>query len=529
MSQPIDHTRRRLIQSLGLGILAAGTFPRLIFATGGGSPRPVSPNFHPDVDVELTARPTDLPLFKGPRTHVWKFFGQVLKGPENCLTPMSGSYLGPLLRFRRGQRVRIRFRNELPEDSVVHWHGLHVPAVMDGHPMYAIGPGETFAYEFEILNRAGTYWYHPHPHWVTAKHVYRGLAGMMLVEDEEEMALGLPSGAYELPIVIQDRSLDRRNQFQYSSHMMTRMRGFLGNRIIINGTANATFSVATRVYRLRVLNGSNSRIYKLGWDDGSPLIVIGNDGGLLERPESRPFVMLAPGERIDVWVDFKGHKLGSERVMRSLPFTTGHGMMGGMGGRMMGGMRGGGMMSGSVLPLGSDYPLFRFRITRQESGDSHLPTRLSSITPLRLGDAANSSKSRTITLSMRHMSALLNGLSYGMDDVAPWERIPLNTLQIIEFDNGFGVGHGMRMPHPMHIHGEPFQIIKRSIHRRFGNAYETVSAGLLDSGWKDTVLVMPGEKVTLLKRFDDFKGRFMYHCHNLEHEDLGMMRDFLVY
>ena len=190
----------------------------------------------------------------------------------------------------------------------------------------------------------------------------------------------------------------------------------------------------------------------------------------------------------------------------------------------------GGMMSGSAIPLGSDYPVLKVHVAREESDESTLPQRLSSITRYRLKDAVNSEQPKSITLSMRHMSALLNGRSYKMNDVAPDEIMALNSLQLIEFDNGFEGGHRMMMvmPHPMHIHGLQFQIVKRSIKPGFEKAYQSVSEGFVDKGWKDVALVMPGEKVTLLKRFDDFKGSFMYQCHNLEHEDLGMMRDFLV-
>jgi FtsP/CotA-like multicopper oxidase with cupredoxin domain len=564
MNEPVDLKRRRLVQLTGLSA-AAATFPQFLFAaTATSPPHQASFDFHPDVDLELTARPAYFPILSGPRTNVWKFYGKLLKGPEGSVQEIPGSFLGPILRLKKGQKVRIRFHNEVPAESVVHWHGLHVPAEMDGHPKYAIKQGETFVYEFEIMNRAGPYWYHPHPHWVTARQVYSGLAGLMLVTDEEEQALNLPSGDYDVPIVLQDRTFDSRNQLSYSDHMMTRMRGFLGDQILINGQAGFTLPVATRAYRLRLLNGSNSRIYKLGWDDGTALTVIGNDGGLLQKPEIRPYIMLAPGERVDLWVNFKGRQVGSELVMRSLPFTVsmhggmmgGGGMMrggerggmmgGGMGGGMMrgggrggmgggmtgrggrGGMMEGGMMSGSAIPLGSDYPVLKVRILREESDDSALPQRLSSITRYRLKDAVNSEQPKTITLSMRRMSALLNGRSYKMNDVAPNEIMALNSLQLIEFDNGFEGGHGMMMPHPMHIHGLQFQIVKRSIKPGFEKAYQSVSEGFVDEGWKDVALVMPGEKVTLLKRFDDFKGSFMYHCHNLEHEDLGMMRDFLV-
>jgi len=153
---------------------------------------------------------------------------------------------------------------------------------------------------------------------------------------------------------------------------------------------------------------------------------------------------------------------------------------------------------------------------------------LTPFTTLGIKDAENAANPKTITLSMRHMSALLNGRSYKMNDIQPDEIIPVNTLQLIEFDNGFSGGTMMDMPHPMHLHGEQFQIVKREINVRSQENYQTVAPGFINSGWKDVVLVMPGEKVTIAKPFSDFKGLFMYHCHNLEHEDMGMMRDFLV-
>ncbi len=546
MNEKLNIQRRRLLQFAGIGFAAAAAHPKLLFARGPRVGDRPSANFHPDVEIELKQEVVRIPILQGPRTRVWKIYGKVLKGPEGTVDNITGTYLGPTLHLQKGQKVRIIMRNNLPAESILHWHGLHVPAEMDGNPMYAIGAGESFYYEFEVLNRAGTYWYHAHTHSVTAKQVYSGLAGLLMVSDAEEQALGLPSGEYDVPIVIQDRSFDAQNQLQYSNHMMQRMRGFLGERILINGQPDFVLPVASRAYRLRLLNGSNSRIYKLAWDDGAPITVIGVDGGLLQKPEKYPYVMLAPAQRREIWVDFSDRALGTELTLRSVPFSASMhgGMMGGrrgamgmMGGGMMrGGMRGmmggrrGGMMGGGALPLGGEYPVLKIRVARQVRDNDSLPDRLTTIKPLRLRDAANAGNARRITLSMRHMSALLNGRSYRMNDIQPDERIPLNTLQLMEFDNGFHGGmHGMMaMPHPMHLHGEQFQVIKREVNPRSRGQYESVAAGLVDSGWQDTVLVMPGEKVTLLKPFNDYPGLFMYHCHNLEHEDLGMMRDFLI-
>lgn len=544
MKKTMNTQRRRLLKYAGISA-AAATFPNLLFAGSSGAGNKASPNFKPDVEIELKQEVVRMPIFTGPRTRVWKVYGKVLKGPQGAINNLS-TYLGPTIHLRKGQKVRIYLKNNLPAESILHWHGLHVPADMDGNPIYAINTGQTYVYEFEVMNRAGTYWYHAHTHNVTAEQVYYGLAGLFIVSDDEEQGLGLPPGEYDIPIVIQDRSFDDQNQLVYANHMMQRMRGFLGNQILINGQPDYVLPVSGRSYRLRLLNGSNSRIYKLAWDDGTPITVIGVDGGLLEKPEDHSYVMLAPGERREIWVDFSAKSINSELTMRSLPFSASMhgGMMGGgmmrsdgggmMGGGMMGGRRGGmmggGMMADKDIPLGGDYPLFKIKVVKQAQNNDSLPKQLTKITPLQLKDAANAGAPRTISLSMRHMSALLNGRSYKMNDVQPDEMIPLNTVQLIEFDNGFDGGmHGMMgMPHPMHLHGEQFQIVKREVNSGVRSNYESVANGFVDNGWKDTVLVMPGEKVTLLKPFNDYKGLFMYHCHNLEHEDMGMMRDFLI-
>lgn len=540
MKTTTNCNRRKFLKYAAIGIAGAVTYPSWTQAAGKFTRvNAPSDDFLPDVEIELTMNTADVAILNGEKTRVWKVTGKVITGDSNILDNNEGTYLAPTLRFKKGQKVRMILNNDLPAQSILHWHGLHVPANMDGNPMYAINRGETYIYEFEILNRAGTYFYHAHTHGVTARQVYSGLAGLLLVSDDQEQALHLPSGDHDVPLVIQDRSFDGQNQLVYSANMMQRMQGFLGDRILVNGRPDFVLPVATRAYRLRLVNGSNSRIYKLAWDDGTPMTVIGVDGGLLEKPEQQPYVMMAPGQRRELWVDFSGRAVGAELTLRSLQFDIDMhgGMMGRRGGMMGHGMMGhrrgmmGGMMSVSTLPSGSDYPILKIRVAKKEQGDNTLPKTLTPITELQTKNAANAGKPKTIALSMEHMSALLNGRSYKMDDVQPDEIIPVNSLQLIEFDNGFDGGmHGMMMdmPHPMHLHGEQFQIVKREVSAHVTDNYATVSAGLIDGGWQDTVLVMPGEKVTILKPFNDFKGLFMYHCHNLEHEDMGMMRDFLI-
>jgi blue copper oxidase len=306
MQRFINHSRRRFLAQTSMGLLAYAGMPQWLSAMEGMGkmpkmePNKASPHFNPDVELELVCRQSTAHILPGQSTQVQQYIGRLIKGPENCLSALPDAYLGPLMRFHTGQKIRIHLRNELDEPTITHWHGLSVPALMDGHPMYALDKGQAFVYEFEMRNRASMILYHPHTHGITGKQVYQGLAGAILVTDPEEQKLELPSGEYEIPIVIQDRLFDEQNQLIYARSMHDRMMGFHGDRILVNGRPNFSIDVASRAYRLRILNGSNARIYKLAWDDASPMTVIGVDGGLLETPAHKPYVMLAPGERIDV-------------------------------------------------------------------------------------------------------------------------------------------------------------------------------------------------------------------------------------
>lgn len=537
-----DYKRRQFLQYAALGTMAAA-LPGFVLAEDGQINSAPNAAFKPDVEMEITARIAEVPIMPGANTSVFKYYGKLLKGPKTTLTAMPG-YLGPILNLAQGQKVRIFFYNQLPEPSVIHMHGMHVPQKMDGHPMYAIQRGERYVYEFEVKNPAGTNWYHSHTHEMTATQVYRGLAGLIIITDEQEQKLGLPNGEYDIPIAIQDRRFTASNQLQYIHGMRERMIGFLGDTILVNGQANSTIPVKTRAYRLRVFNGSNSRIYKLGWEDGTPLVVIGTDGGLLEKPETYPYVMLAPAERVELWADFSGRKPGSDLVLRSLEY---HGAMPHMGGGMQRGrgMRrgmGGGMgMMMDGLAQGETFPIVKFHIAKKISESPKLPEALVKMRRLTEHDAANPGQPIPIAISMQHMAPQLNGRSFEMHEVMDIERIPVNTIQKIRITNDHGsmaggmrggaggMGMMMSMAHPIHLHGQQYQILSRTLKNQESAAgYATVKDGFIASGWKDTVLVMPGEEVEIIKPFEDYTGLFLYHCHNLEHEDLGMMRNFYV-
>lgn len=504
-------TRRDLLEVLGAAAI-------------GGVLRQRQQAFVPDVEIVLTAAPSDAQILSGPRTSVWRFTGRLVKGPAGTVRANPGSYLGPTLYLRRGQKVRIRFENRLPDASIVHWHGLDVPAQADGHPRLAVSSGADYLYEFEVNNRAGTYWYHPHPHMQTGPQVYRGLAGLLIVTDDEEEALGLPADEQDLVCVLQDRRFDDANQFVYSTAMMDMETGVLGDRVLVNGQTHPQWSLATRAYRLRVLNGSNARIYKLAWSDGTPLTVIGTDGGLLPQPQVQQFVTLAPAQRADLWLDLTSRPVGTRISLRSEEFELADaGLVMGRG-RGAGFGRTGGQgagMGGSVLDLGSPVSLLSLTVTRSESVPARLPNRLSDA--IRAWRPAASAPVRRIPLSFQRMQWFLGGRVFAMDDVAKEETVDAGSTHHWEFVNEGGP-MGMQMAHPIHLHGRQFRIVSR----RGGNPTNTLRSGLVEAGLMDTALVLPNETVRIEITFSRFTGLFLYHCHILEHEDMGMMRNYRI-
>lgn len=514
-----------------------------------------NPKFSPDIEINLKAEPTTVSILSGQPTQVWSYAAQLVKGDPSSLQNIPDSYLGPIIRVRKGQRVRVNFQNNLPQGqaSIVHWHGLILSEEMDGHPRFAIQPGQTYVYEFEVINRAGLNWFHPHPDGLTGQQAYAGLAGLFIVTDAEEEALNLPTGAYDVPIVLQDRTLDADNQLLYlgskigtprnrnlgnmdsmqqdnsgrsSNNMMgdmSSMMGFLGQKIFVNGKPNFTLSAATRVYRLRILNGSNSRIYKLAWSSGDPLTVIGTDGSLLTRPTERKYVMLAPGERIDVWADFSKLKVGTEISLNSLAFSGAENI----GGGNMGSMRG----ADNAPELGSVMILFKVKIEREEKESLQLPTKLVALPLLRPEEAVNATQPRRVELSLQGIKWVINGQPFEMNTVLPQETVKLNSIEQWEITNKLNPGAMMDtkgMAHPIHLHGVQFQIISREVLPELAAGWQTVKDGYVDDGFKDTVMVMPGERVKLLMKFEKYSGLYTYHCHNLEHEDAGMMRNYRI-
>lgn len=222
----------------------------------------------------------------------------------------NGGLLGPTIRVRQGEELNLTFENQLSEHTNIHWHGLVIPPDMDGHPTQMIKPNGEFKYKFKIDQQAGMNWYHPHLHESTGRQVTEGLAGMFIIESTAEQALSLPRGSQEIPLVIQDKRMNGNGTIRYAPRMQDTMNGYFGDHIMVNGTIKPYTDVATRFYRLRVLNGSSARVYNLALSDDSAFYVIGSDNGMLPQPEKINNLMLGSGERVDLLVDFSLYTVG---------------------------------------------------------------------------------------------------------------------------------------------------------------------------------------------------------------------------
>lgn len=417
-------------------------------------------------------------------------FGGGLDGPGWLL---NGALPSPTLRLRRGDTFRATLLNQLPQDCILHWHGVTPPEAMDGHPRLAVGDGESYEYQYTMDQRAATYWYHPHTHLHTAEQTYRGMAGLLLVTDDEEDALDLPSGDREIPLVVQDRRVDTSGVPYYEPVGPDLMAGYMGSEAFVNGTRRPYLEVESALYRFRLLNGSNARIFRIARGDGGPMVLIGNDGGFIDAPRSVEWVDVAPAERIDFLVDLSEAAVGDRIMLRSLPFSI---------------PGGAGLMGGSNLQ-GEPLDVLELRVTGSPQEQASIPGGLPAVPA---PDPAESVRERTFRFRSEFADHTINGLSFDIDRID--ERVPFGDTEIWSFVNE------SMLPHPVHLHATQFKILSRTGGRGRVMPWE--------EGIKDTVLIMPLETVRVAVRFSAYRGLFLFHCHNLEHEDIGMMLNILV-
>ena len=440
----------------------------------------------------------------------------LLPGKPSRTAGYNGAYLGPTIRVRSGDDVQFTVSNRLDEATTVHWHGLLAPSGVDGGPHNLISSGATWRPVLPIRQAATTAWYHAHPHPRTGPQVYSGLAGMMIVTDDAEAALGLPSayGVDDLPLILQDRAFDDSGALVYPLNPMSTMQGVRGEVILVNGAPSPTAHVPASLVRLRLLNAANARIFDLAFDDRRVFHWIGTEGGLLEAPVPLTRLELAPAQRAEVLVDFSdGRSVSlSTGPDRNLPMGMGGMGMGRMGMGRMGGRRG----------ADTARSVLRFEPTASRAaGVRRLPTRLAA---WRRPDASKAVRRRrlNLTLGMGMGRMMGRGMGRGMQGVHGIDGRPFDMRRI---DQRVRLGDvevwevsGDMMRHPFHMHGVHFEVLRRD-----GRA-----PGVTDRGRRDTVLVQ--EPVELLVQFTHpaTETPFMYHCHILEHEDHGMMGQYLT-
>ena len=397
---------------------------------------------------------------------------QFIEGLRTDTLGYNGSYLGPVIKMRKGEEVSITLKNSLGVSTTLHWHGLIVDGDDDGGPHQGIKPGETWTPEFVVDQNAATLWYHPHLMETTSNQVYQGLSGLIFIEDEVSDQLSIPHdyGINDIPLIVQDRNFNADGSFDYQVSMMGPVPG---NVMLVNGTISPYFNVTEGIVRFRILNASNSENFEFRLSDGETFYQIASDGGFLSAPVERRTLFLAPSERAEILVDFR-----TSREPLSL--------------------------------VASGREVLTFNILETKTNYAVLPETLAVIEDIPLGTGP---VERTFAIQSMGISGTINGKSFDMDRID--EKVKLGETEIWTITNIGGMMQGLG--HPFHVHGTQFQILSR-------NNQKPSEA---ESGFKDTVFVALGEEAKIKVRFTH-QGVYMYHCHILEHEDNGMMGQFLV-
>jgi spore coat protein A, manganese oxidase len=451
---------------------------------------------------EITQKPGIAHMLPGLTTPIWGY---------------NGIFPGPTIEARRGRKIVIRQINELPAPLSTHLHGGHTPPPSDGHPMDFILPKDPSPFQASLTNgqmrqfmsssglgrslqmqmqqtkeyvypntqRATTLWYHDHRMDFTGAQVYRGLAGFYLIRDEIEDALPLPKGDHEIPLMLTDRTFNADGSFFYPSLDPTLTatpgvlgkyyNGMIGDTLLVNGAVQPFLEVSATKYRFRLLNASNARVYQLALSSRQSFVQIGSDGGLLPAPASRQTIRISPAERFDVIVDFSKSPVGSQIVLRNL------------------------------LGEGQTADIIRFDVVRQAKDEGLIPTTLA---PFEALNPASASVTRTFQFFYGLGMWTINGQYFDPNRADATPR--LGATEIWEFTSDGN--------HPIHLHLVNFLVLSRD-----GRAPDPE-----DTGYKDTVFLKAGEKARVITRFEDYRGLYVFHCHNAEHEDMRMMGQFEV-
>lgn len=437
-------------------------------------PLNIPPEAHP-VDIDNEGRP----IYELTQENATV---EIIPGLQTDIIGYNGMTPGPTIRVHANQEIIVRQINDSDVETTTHLHGGHMPTGNDGHPVDLVKPGDSQEYLYTNKQLPTTLWYHDHAMDLTGDHVYAGLAGFYIIEDELERSLGLPSRRREIPLVIQDRTFAADGSLVYKKTVT----GELSETILVNGSPYPYLEVDTARYRFRILNGSNARVYNLVLSNGAQFVQIGSDGGLLEAPVSRTNMVLAPAERLDVIIDFGDAAVGDQIILEN--------------------------KSGS----GSTAQIMRFDVSRRRPDRSTIPSTLRTMERLDPTDAVETRRWEFSRVA-GDKPWVINGLPYEQNRVDAYPKV--GTTEIWELVNKTKGGH------PIHIHDVMWQIL--DINGR--------PPGPHDAGWKDTFKLPPNGTVRVIARFDDYTGdpddiksAYMMHCHILEHEDSAMMMQFIV-
>lgn len=443
---PLSHGAGIAAHHGGRGLSSGATLEVPPFTVRMPVPPVLAPaEVRPDKDIyRLTIRQANVSILPGLLTPALTYGGQ---------------FVGPTIRTRVGRPALLRLCNDLGEPANVHLHGGHVPAASDGHPMDVIAPGGSRLYDYPNRQLGATLWYHDHAHHKEAEHVYRGMHGFYILEDEAERRLNLPSGQYDVPIMIKNAAFDENGAFVYSDFDDPSTR----TTVLVNGKPFPYYQVAARKYRFRLLNAANHWDMKLDLG-GATMIQIAGDGGLLPAPLPVTELFLTSGERAEVVIDFSRFPIGTQLV------------------------------------LSHDYgPVMRFDVTRTASDSSQVPSVLRTMPAL---PPATKTRNVTLGLSDDQQVFWIDGKPFDPNRIDM--RIKRGTTEIwniTNLDAEFGITHNF------HMHLTQFRVLDRD----GGPAWPG------ENGFKDTVFVPPGGSVRVQASFGTHLGRYVYHCHMMEH------------
>ncbi|MFJ8965515.1 multicopper oxidase family protein [Lentzea sp. NPDC102401] len=391
---------------------------------------------------------------------------EILPGLQSPVMGFGGQFVGPTIKAKTGRKTLIMFQNKMDEAANVHLHGGHVPPEHDGHPKDLIEPGRTRLYLYPNSQQGTTLWYHDHSHGTEAAHVYLGLHGAYVIEDDSERGLNLPSGAYDVPIMLRDI------QFDDSGNIVVFDDPSKRTTVLANGVPQPYFEVAARKYRFRLINTANQRVFHLRLT-GDTFTRIGSDGGLYANSVETEELLLSSAERADVVVDFSKYPVGSKVTLTD-------------------------SVGGEIL---------RFDVVRRASDPSRVPAALRPLPALPLSTVDREVDLFYVFKPNDRPDGVINGKVFDMDRVDFTVKRGTTETWLIKSSDPTGVKHNF------HLHLVQFRVLERG-----GGPPHPSDAGL-----KDTIPITAGETVKVQATFTGYTGRYVYHCHFLEHSWIGMM------